>query len=79
MVCWKGITLHKLEGQRLNGIKDFIYLHEVVEVAGDLFVVEQNRVWKSIDEGMSWKKVLFEAPFEERTGYGKNLVNLVKI
>jgi len=35
------------------------------EVVGDLFVVEQDHVWKSIDEGMTWEKGLFEAPFEE--------------
>lgn len=51
-----------------------IFEHEVVEVAGDLFVIEQDHVWKSIDEGNTWQKVLFGAPFEGRTGYG--LVNM---
>lgn len=50
--------------------------HEIVEIAGDLFVVEQDHVWKSIDDGKEWNKILFNAPFIERTGYG--LVNIGK-
>jgi len=53
-----------------------LFEQEVVEVAGDLFVVEQDHVWKSIDEGNTWEKVLFKSPFEERTGYG--IVNIDK-
>lgn len=48
--------------------------HSIVEVEKDLFVIEQDQVWKSIDEAQTWKKILFYAPFEERTGYG--LVNV---
>ncbi len=51
-----------------------LFEQEVVDVKGDLFVIERNNVWKSIDEGYSWEKVLFEIPFSERTGYG--LVNI---
>ncbi|MGL5956322.1 MAG: Kelch repeat-containing protein [Brevinema sp.] len=47
---------------------------EIVEVAGDLFVVDQDHVWKSLDEGMTWSKVIFNTPFEERKGYG--MVNI---
>lgn len=50
--------------------------HEIVEAAGDLFVIEQDHVWKSIDKGNTWQKVLFEAPFEERTDMG--IVNIWK-
>lgn len=51
-----------------------LFEQEVVEVAGDLFVVEQDHVWKSIDEGMTWRKVVFNIPFKERVGYG--MVNI---
>ncbi|MGL4368003.1 MAG: Kelch repeat-containing protein [Brevinemataceae bacterium] len=51
-----------------------LFEQEIVEVEKDLFVVEQDHVWKSIDEGMTWEKVVFEAPFGERTGYG--MVNI---
>ena len=47
---------------------------EIVRVEEDLFVIEQDHVWKSIDEGEEWIKVVFEAPFEARAGYG--MVNI---
>ena len=43
---------------------------EIVRVEEDLFVIEQDHVWKSIDEGEEWIKVVFEVPFDERVGYG---------
>ena len=43
---------------------------EIVKVEDDLFVIEQDHVWKSIDEGQEWIKVVFEAPFNARVGYG---------
>ena len=47
---------------------------ELVRVEEDLFVIEQDHVWKSIDEGEEWIKVVFEAPFDARRGYG--MVNM---
>ncbi|MGL4389048.1 MAG: Kelch repeat-containing protein [Brevinema sp.] len=52
------------------------YEQSLVKVKNDLFVVEQDHVWKSINEGLNWDKILFEADFGARTGFG--MVNIGK-
>ncbi|MGL4562665.1 MAG: hypothetical protein ACRCVW_02265 [Brevinema sp.] len=46
------------------------YEHALSKVKNDLFVVEKDHVWKSVDQGINWEKVLFEAEFGARTGFG---------
>ena len=50
------------------------YESGLVSVLDDVFVIENDHVWKSIDEGLTWKKILFDVPFGGRTGFG--LVNI---
>lgn len=49
--------------------------HAIVSVEGDIFVVEEDHVWKSIDGGIKWTKVLFEAPFLSRRGFALLRIN----
>ncbi|MGL4561198.1 MAG: Kelch repeat-containing protein [Brevinema sp.] len=72
---WRSESRGNIWYRQLNLPFEF-YEQRLEKVKNDLFVVEQDHVWKSIDQGVSWKKILFEADFGVRTGFG--MVNIDK-